>query len=45
MNMRLVRFTKWLLDVMFFVGIGITVGIPEFSSWWETISRRLGSII
>ncbi len=28
MNMRLVRFTKWLLDVMFFVGIGITVGIP-----------------
>ena len=28
MNMRLVRFTKWLLDVMFVVGIGITVGIP-----------------
>ena len=27
MNMRLVRFTKWLLDVMFVVGIGITVGI------------------
>lgn len=28
MNMRLVRFTKWLLDVMFVVGAGITVGIP-----------------
>ena len=28
MNMRLVRFTKYLLDAMFYVGILITVGIP-----------------
>lgn len=28
MNMRLVRFTKRLLDVMFYVGLAITVGIP-----------------
>ncbi len=28
MNTRLVRFTKWLLDVMFVAGIGITLGIP-----------------
>lgn len=28
MDMRLVRFTKRLLDVMFYVGMVITVGIP-----------------
>lgn len=28
MNMRLVRFTKHLLDVMFYAGIAITAGIP-----------------
>lgn len=28
MNTRLVRFTKWLLDIMFYVGIVITLGIP-----------------
>lgn len=27
-NTRLVRFTKWLLDVMFYVGFVITLGIP-----------------
>lgn len=35
MNMRLVRFTKWLLDVMFVVGIGITVGIPVILCDWR----------
>ena len=33
MNKRLVRFTKWLLDVMFYVGIGITVSIPALFYW------------
>ena len=28
MNTRLVRFTKWLLDVMFYGGFGVTLGIP-----------------
>ena len=28
MNMRLVRFTKWLLDAMFYGGMVITLGIP-----------------
>lgn len=28
MDTRLVRFTKWLLDAMFYVGIVITLGIP-----------------
>lgn len=28
MNTRLVRFTKWLLDIMFYAGIVITLGIP-----------------
>ena len=28
MNTRLVRFTKWLLDVMFYGGFVITAGIP-----------------
>lgn len=28
MNNRLVRFTKGLLDVMFYLGIVVTVGIP-----------------
>lgn len=33
MDKRLVRFTKWLLDVMFYVGIGITVAIPGLFYW------------
>ncbi len=28
MNMRLVRFTKGLLDIMFYVGMAITAAIP-----------------
>ena len=28
MNMRLVRFTKGLLDILFYVGMAITVAIP-----------------
>ncbi len=28
MNKRLVRFTKWLLDAMFYGGMVITLGIP-----------------
>ena len=28
MDNRLVKFTKYLLDVMFYVGIGLTVMIP-----------------
>lgn len=28
MDTRLVKFTKWLLDAMFYVGIVITLGIP-----------------
>ena len=31
MNMRLVRFTKGLLDIMFYVGMAITVVIPVLS--------------
>lgn len=33
MDKRLVRFTKWLLDVMFYVGLVITVVIPVLFRW------------
>ena len=45
MNTKLVRFTKYMLDAMFYIGIVLTAAIPVLFYFFGNLHRELPEIL